>query len=445
MKHVILQSLLACCLVILLASSTLVLGTMLTSPAHAQTPDSAQAKASDKPTRKVPTLRGKVYEQLSRAQSFADNDQTAEAFAVLKEVEDKKSSMNSYEIAMLYNFYGFIYYNLEQADNALAAFKQVIEQQGIPESFEQSTLFTLAQLSMMQGEYKASIDYLTRWEALNVGKVPAKNLFIKAQAYYQDKQYAKAGEFVTQAITNKEADGMIPDEGWLILQRAIFYELKQGEKVKDVLVKMVKLFNEPKYWIQLGGMYGELGLEKHQLAVMEAAKQQGYLTKASDIFNMAQLYYYHKAPYKCADMMQQGMADGLLDENLRNLKFLGQCYQLAKENDKAVPVMRAAAELSTDGELYATLAQLLLNIENYDAAIENANLALAKGSLRNQGTVHLVLGMAYYNQREFVKAMDQLAAAEAFSASRKIAEQWQKFVETEKRSYERIQADLATE
>lgn len=444
MKQSITQSLLACCLVIPMAiSSTLVFGAMLTAQAHAQTQYEAQTKASDKQTRKVPTLRGKVYEQLSRAQSLADNNQTAEAFTVLKEVEDKKSSLNSYEIAMLYNFYGFIYYNLEQADNALAAFKQVIEQEDIPESFEQSTLFTLAQLSMMQGKYKASIDYLTRWEALNVGKVPAKNLFIKAQAYYQDKQYAEAGQFVTQAITKKEADGMIPDEGWLVLQRAIYYELKQSEKVKDVLVKMVKLFNEPKYWIQLGGMYGELGLEKHQLAVMEAAKQQGYLTKASDIFNLAQLYFYHKAPYKCADIMQQGMTDGVLDENLRNLKFLGQCYQLAKENDKAVPVMRAAAELSSDGELYATLAQLLLNIENYDAAIENANLAIAKGSLRNQGTAHLVLGMAYYNQREFVKAMDQLAAAGQFTASRKIAEQWQKFVATEKRNYESSQTDLA--
>lgn len=250
-------------------------------------------KASQKKTRRVPTLRGKVYEQLARAQSYADNDQTPEAFAALKEIEGKKSSMNSYEIAMLYNFYGFIYYNLEQTDEALASFKKVIQEPGIPESFEQSTLFTLAQLSLMQGNYKDSIEFLERWEDLNVGDTPPKNLFIKAQAYYQDKQYEQAGTFVTQAIENKEAAGMIPDEGWLILQRAIYYELKQPEKVKDILVKMVKLFNEPKYWIQLGGMYGELGMEKHQIAIMEAAKQQGYLEKASDIFNMAQLYYYH--------------------------------------------------------------------------------------------------------------------------------------------------------
>lgn len=405
----------------------------------------AQVKASEKKTRKVPTLRGKVYAQLSRAQTFADQEQTDEAFAVLEEVEGKKSSMNSYEIAMLYNFYGFIYYNIEQPDKALEYFNKVVMQQPIPESFEQSTVFTIAQLSLMQGDYKAAIANLERWEALNVGPIPPKNLFIKAQAYYQDKQYAQAAKFIDQAVSNKEAAGMIPDEGWLILQRAIYYELKDTRKVKDIIVKMVKLFNEPKYWIQLGGMYGELEMEKHQLAIMEAAYQQGYLVKGADLFNMAQLYYYHKAPIKCANVMQGAINDGLLEENLRNLKFLGQCLQLAKENDKAVPVMRAAAELSADGELYAQLAQLFLNIDKFDDAITNAELALEKGNLRNQGTVHLVLGMSYYNQRQFVKALDQLAKAEEFKNTRKMAEQWQQFVSGEKRTFEALQAEVASD
>ncbi|MDG1122071.1 MAG: hypothetical protein P8J70_10130 [Glaciecola sp.] len=405
---------------------------ILASDAHAV---QSVTKASDKKTREVPALRGKVYEQLARAQSFADNNQAQEAFAILNAVEDKKNSMNSYEIAMLYNFYGFIYYNLEQPDKALDAFKQVIAQPGIPESFEQSTLFTLAQLSMMQSEYQAAIDYLTRWEGINAGKVPPKNIFIKAQAYYQNKQFELAGQYVTQAVKLKEAEGMIPDEGWLILQRAIFYELKQPEKVKDVLVKMVKLFNKPKYWIQLGGMYGELGLEKQQLAVMESALQQGFITNASDVFNMAQLYYYHQAPIKCAELMQQSLANGVLQESLRNLKFLGLCYQSAQENDKAVPVMQAAAALSSDGELYAKLAQLLLHIEDFDAAISNAQLALDKGAVQDAGTVHIILGMAYYNKREFERSLDHLAKAEEFSSTRKMALQWQQFIDGEKRRY----------
>ena len=30
---------------------------------------------------------------------------------------------------MMYNFYGFIYYNAERVDEAIAAFEQVVEQQ----------------------------------------------------------------------------------------------------------------------------------------------------------------------------------------------------------------------------------------------------------------------------------------------------------------------------
>ncbi|WP_240612727.1 tetratricopeptide repeat protein [Alteromonas flava] len=402
-----------------------------------------ETAASQKQTRKVPALRSRVYDQLSRAQSIADEGNIDEAIAVLDVVESKESSMNSYELAMLYNFYGFIYYNAEDYDKAIESFEKVVAQDPIPETFEQTTLFSLAQLQLMRGNYAESIDALERWEALNTGPIPPKNLVIKAQAYYQNKQYAEAERYITKAVEDHEAEGMLPDEGWLILQRAVFYELKQPEKVKDVLVKMVRLFDEPKYWVQLAAMYGELEREQEQYALMEAAYQQGYVTSASDTFNLAQLYYFHQAPYKCARLMEQALASGTLERNLRNLKFLSQCWTQAKENEKAVPVMQAAAELSEDGDLDAQLGQLYLNMEEWDKAVAATQKAMEKGGLSNQGTAHLVLGMAYYNQRRFVDALNQLAEAEKFAASRGMAQQWSKYVEGEKVSFERNQAELS--
>ncbi|MEW9799574.1 tetratricopeptide repeat protein [Alteromonas sp. CYL-A6] len=404
-----------------------------------------EVKASEKKTRKVPTLRSKVYEQLARAQSAADDEgDVAKAIAILDEVRDKDHSMNSYERAMMYNFYGFIYYNDEQYDKALASFEQVVDQQPIPKKFEMTTLFSLAQLHLMQGNYDKTISFLERWEALHDGDIPPKNKVVKAQAYYQDKQFAKAEKEITQAIADFEAEGMRPDEGWLILQRAIFYELKQPEKVKDVLVKMVKLFNEPKYWIQLAGMYGELGEERKQLAIMEAAYQQGFVETAGDIFNLAQLYYYHRAPYKGALLMEQAMKEGTLEKNLRNLKFLGQSWTLAKEQDKAIPVMMQAAELSEDGEIDAQLAQILLNEQRWDDAIAAADRAIEKGDLRNPGMPHLIKGMALYNNKQYALALNQLAEAEKHQRSRAIAQQWKQFVQGEKATAEQIEAELGS-
>lgn len=404
----------------------------------------AQTKPSEKQTRKVPTLRSKVYEQLSRAQTAADEGNIAEAISILDEVEGKKDSMNSYERAMMYNFYGFIYYNDEQYEKALSSFGQVVEQQPIPRKFEMSTLFSLSQLHLMQGNFADTIKYLERWESLNEGDIPPKNKVLKAQAYYQNKQYEEAAGQIDMAVAEHEAKGMIPDEGWLILQRAVYYELKDPKKVRDILVKLVKLFDEPKYWIQLAGMYGELGEERKQLAIMETAYQQGYIESAADLFNLAQLYYYHRAPYKGALIMEQGIKQGTLEKNLRNWRFLGQSWQLAKENQKAIPALTEAAALSDDGELDAQLAQIYLNAEQWEDALASADRALEKGELRNPGLAYLVKGMALYNKKQYAKALEQLAEAEKHPKSQGMAQQWSKFVESEKVSQERMNAELSS-
>ena len=403
----------------------------------------AQQQQDERKTRRTPALRAKVYEQLARAQALADDGKTDEALAALDNVKDKASSMNSYELAMLYNFYGFTYYNTEQYGNAITAFERVVEQQPIPESFELSTLFSLAQLHMMQGNYTKTLSVLERWEALNSGEIPANNHLIKAQAMYQQKDYQRASGFINQAIEMVEKEGKVPDENWYVLQRAVYFELKQPEKVKDVLVKMVRHYNDGQYWIQLAGMYGELGEEKKQLAILEAAYQQGYITSASDVFNLAQLYYYHQVPVKGARLMEKAMQTGVLERNLRNLKFTASCWSLAKQDDKAIPVLIAAASMSDDGEIEAQLGQMYLNMEAYDKAIAAATAALQKGGLRNQGMSHLVLGMAYFNQQRFSDALIELAKAEKFDSTKRIALQWGKYVEAEKVNFDALKAELS--
>lgn len=429
------QSMLAISLVAVQALS--VTSLLVSVPVEAQ---------QERKTKRVPAMRSKVYDQLARAQAQADEGNIKEAISILDGVKDRSSSMNSYELAMMHNFYAFTYYGSEDFDNAIKSFELVLEQQPIPETFEQTTLFSLAQLSMMRGNYDKTVEYLDRWEALQKGKIPAKNNVLKAQAMYQKKDYQAAIGYINAAIEEVENsdEGYQVDENWFVLQRAIYYELKQPENVAKVLEKMVRLFNKPEYWIQLAGMYGELGQEKKQLALMESAFQQGFIKSAGDIFNLAQLYYYHQVPYKGAVLVQKALDEGVLEKNLRNLRFLANCWSLAKENEKAVPALAQAAALSDNGELDAQLGQIFLNMDKYDQAISSASAALEKGGLRNQGLTHLVLGMAYYNKRRFVDALNQLAEAEKHQGSKAMAKQWGKFVQSEKASYDKLQAELSS-
>jgi len=399
----------------------------------------AQEVEVERKTKRVPTLRSKVYDQLSRAQGLADAGDQAEAFEVLDNVKSKASSMNSYELAMMYNFYAFIHYEVENYDQAIAAFENVVQQQPIPETFEQATLFSLAQLHMMRGNYDKTIVKIEQWEAIQKNlypskDIPAKNLVLKAQAMYQKQDYIAASKYINAAVLQIETNdlGFQVDEQWYVLQRAVYFELKQPENVKNVLLKLVKRFEAPKYWLQLAGMYGELEQEEKQLAVMEIAEQKSFIATGSDMFNLAQLYYYHQMPYKAAAIMQKAMDVGKLPEDERNLTFLAQSWNFAKETEKAIPVMLAAAELSDSGELYAQLGQMYLNMDKWKQAVAASQQALEKGGLRNEGMSHLVIGLAQFNVGEYNEALNQLAKAQEYDGSRGMAQQWSKFVEGER-------------
>ncbi|EKE87615.1 tetratricopeptide repeat protein [Idiomarina xiamenensis] len=402
----------------------------------------SSAAVNAQQTERVPALREAVYSQLARAQEMADNGDLQGGLAVLKNVEGKLDSMNSYERAMLWNFYGFMYYEQERIDDAIRYFDQVVDEQPIPQPLRQNTLFSLAQLSMQQGSYQQVLSYLERWQA-NSDEPQSKALVLRAQALYQAKRFDEALVPINQAIKIAEDKADRPDENWLILQRAIYFELEQPQQVARVLEKMVRLFNKPEYWVQLAGMYGQLGQEQKQLAMLETAYQMGFLEKAADKVNLAQLYYLNNVPYKSAQVLAAGMQSGAIEENLRNLKLLAQSWVLAKETEKAVATLQKAAPLAEDGELYAQLAQVLLNDQQYQAAIRAAEQALAKGGLKKAGNMHVAIGMARLQLKQYEQALVAFEQAKQYDASAQMAAQWQKYTQSEQRQAQ-VLAELSS-
>ena len=129
-------------LLLKLAAPVLMTSVLLTSMqigvVNAKSAENAEEVKVERKTKRVPTLRSKVYDQLSRAQGLADAGNQTEAFAVLDNVKSKASSMNSYEQAMMYNFYGFIHYNQNNLPKAMVAFELVVAQEMIPASLKLS-------------------------------------------------------------------------------------------------------------------------------------------------------------------------------------------------------------------------------------------------------------------------------------------------------------------
>lgn len=389
-------------------------------------------------TKRVPALREQVYSQLARAQELADNGDVAAGLAALQNVETKISSMNSYERAMLWNFYGYMHYGKDQLPEAIKYFAKVVAEDPIPDALKQNTLFSLAQLSLGQGNFADTLSYLDRWQQVVGDEQAQKADVLRAQALYQKGDYQQALAPIQRAIAVAEQNGEAGDENWYVLQRAIHYELEQTAAVAKILEKMIKHFNKPEYWVQLAGVYGQLGKDEQQLAMLEAAYQQGFLTKGQDLQMLVQSYFLGGVPYKAGKVMEQAIAAGKLDANLRNLKLLAQSWIAARETDRAVAALEQAAALSSDGELDAQRAQVLLNAERYPQAIAAAQTALEKGNLEKPGTMHLVIGMAELEQENYNPALQAFAKAKAFDDARKAAAQWERYATSEKEQAERI-------
>lgn len=395
-------------------------------------------QASETKTVRVPAMRNRVYTQFARAQEIADAGDKAGGLKVLDEVKEQIDNLNSYEKAMLWNFYAFMHYANDDMTAAMKSFKNVIAEEAIPESLRLSTLYSLAQLSMQQQDYQQTLVYLNQWQGINSKPLTGAQHLLFAQVYYQNKQYQESLAAVNEAVALAKANNELPKENWLILQRANYYELKQPKEVTAVMEQLVKYYSKPDYWIQLGAMYGEIGAEEKQLAIMEAAHQAGYITKKQDLLSLAQLYRFHDIPFKAAKVLAVAIENGQLVANERNLEMLAQAYIAAKSDEQALPVLKKASEIAENGKFDVQLAQSYLNLEQWKNAINAADKALERGGIDRVGDMHLVLGMALFNLQQFDESLLAFKAAENIKTSAKTAKQWYQYVKREQGQHEQL-------
>jgi tetratricopeptide (TPR) repeat protein len=437
----------------LLIASTVSLITLLSSN-HVIAKDNNQATTkqehkSYRASKKVPAMRNRVYTQLARAQKLADEGDKAAGFEVLAEVEGRLENLNGYEQAMLYNFYGFMHYANDDIDNAIVNFTKVINNESaIPDSLLISTRYSLVQLSMQQQDYLGALANLKAWEKVNQKPLTANQEMLFAQIYYQDKQYIDSLMHIENAISTAIKDNKQPKENWLVLQRATHYELNQPKKVTQVMEQLVRLYSKPQYWLQLAGMYGEVGEEKKQVAVMEAAYQAGYITKSSEIMTLAQLYQFHGAPFKAAELLNEAIEQGTVVPQEKSLDLLSRAYLGAKEPNQAIKVLKTLSGLADGGKYDALLAQTYLNTEQWQKAIEFADIAITKSQNESEatylGNMYLAMGMANFNLKAFEQSLSAFVKAEKLPKIKKTAQQWVKYVEREQEVFQRqLQVRLA--
>lgn len=438
----------------------------LSDQAFAAATDKDKRKYEDRKTRRTPALKEKVYKILGKAQEKADENDYPAALQVLQDgLGYKLEKLNSYERAQFYNFRGFLFYSQEKYNDALRAYENVLRQENLPAAMEDTTIYTMAQLYFIKEDFNNSIRMMLRW--LEYQPAPtAQPLILLGQAYYSlgtedgisearaAVEFRKGIPYILQAIDLYVAAEKEPKENWYLLLRVMYFEMKQNQKVVDILELLVNKWPKKDYWLQLAGMYGEMGvdartekarnfLEKKQLATYETAYRQGFLAKGSELINMSQLYMYHEAPYWASVVLDKGIKSGIIEKNKKNYESLAQARINAQDMRQSLVPLRVAAEMSKDGELYKKLGQVYMQLDDYKNGAKYLGLALKKGGLRRRDTVAVYQGMCYFNMGQLTNAKKSFEIAVKDKRSRKQARKWISYLSKEKKRLDQIKEFLS--
>ena len=395
-----------------------------------------QGEESNQKTKQAQAVSKEVYDRIQQAQEAIDAGDETGALRMLEALEGRKG-LTEYELQNVLNYKGFVYYNMENIEAAIATYERMLQIPSIEEQIKKQTLYTLAQFSTMQEDYPKALNLLDEWFALETNPAPDPYI-LYAQNLYQVNRYAdmiKPIETAMDVARKREQD---VKEDWYVLLNFAYFQQEDYAKVRDI--QKILLVNWPKkrYWFSLAGAYTELGEDQNLVAAYDAAYTQGLLEKEAEFVTMAQLYMQAEVPYKAAVLMDSEMIRGRVAKDAKNYRLLSQAWTLAAEDEAAIPALQEAARLSPEGELNLRLGNAHLNLGQYDECAAAIREGLEKGGIKSPDNAQISLGMCLYNLREYRDAIAAFREAGKTQRSRRIANQWITVIEADIERNEQI-------
>ncbi len=411
----------------LLFGVSLILLALFAGGALAQDKD----KGRKPPTKVTEKISAKVYKVMEEAQLALEAKDLGTAESLMNGLKTEPDKLNDYEKAQMYNFLAAIHYEQGRTDQTIADYISLLKLDNAPEQLRNNSLFRLAQLYFVKEDYARSVKLLDKWMSLQTEGIRPEAHMLKAQAYYQLEQYADAKAPIIAAMKEARRREQPLRESWLGLLRAVYYELGDYRSAVKVLGEMVERWPKPSYYKQLSGMLGLLKSQKGQLYVMHAASVSGMLDKEFEWLNMARLYMAEDAPFAAVELLQQGMQDGVIEENAANLQLLAQAMSLAKDAEGQIPVLSKAAELSGEAKQYVYLGQAQIALYRWADAAQSLQTALKIGGVDRPGSLHMQIGTANYNLKRYSRALQAFKEAGAYEQYAAQSRQWVAFVQQE--------------
>ena len=349
------------------------------------------------------------------------NDNPQAALVALQAL--KSQVLNCYEEGAALRLGAASKIQTDDLEGAVADLLTAIDRGYIPETELKTTYYNISQIYLSGDDKSKSLEYFNLW--MEQGGVPDRNQSWTLAVLYQ--QMDRFPESLNWAEKVLEADGPGADRS--VYDFLIFLYDKTGDFAKKAELLELLLARDPsdrRLWDAIAGDYFRGGQDRKAFEVQKAMYLAGLLQTEDELMRIVNFYNTFDVPYASAKILEKEMNAGRISRSYQRLELLANLYQVAREFDRAIPVIEQAAQMAPDGKMYERLGRSYSELQNWAEAEDALIKAIDKGGLANAGLAWVLVGQSRYERD------DRSGARQAFrNANNRGGRGWLDFMTAE--------------
>ena len=321
------------------------------------------------------------------------NDNPQAALVALQAL--RSQVLNCYEEGAALRLGAAIKIQTDDLDGAVADLLTAIDRGYIPETELKNTYYNISQIYLSGDDKVKALEYFNLW--MEKGGVPDRNQSWTLAVLYQ--QMDRFPEALVWAERVLEADG--PGADRPVYDFLIFLYDKTGDYAKKAELLELLLARDPsdrRLWDAIAGDYFRGGQDRKAFEVQKAMYLGGLLQTEDELMRIVNFYNSFDVPYASAKILEKEMNAGRISRNYQRLELLANLYQVAREFDRAIPVIEQAAEMAPDGKMYERLGRSFSELQQWAEAEDALIKAIDKGGLADAGLAWVLVGQSRYER-----------------------------------------------
>lgn len=395
-----------------------------------------------------PTLSQKSVEAISEIQGLMEKEDFAGALAKVDAYKGELDKL-SYDFAVMSLFGAQCLFSIGNnkedsndmyikvipyMEDALRSGKYFPDEQAV------GYTLSLANFYFATEQKDKALKTILNW--LDRGKKPSEDMVkFLAILFIDTKKYQEALEWVQKALRMT----LNPKVELYTWAAVCYQELGNLEQAAIFIERAAELDpTKNEYWSQLVSLYSSNGNYLGALNALERAQARGVMLDQRYYQTRAELYYNLERYEQAAMLLLDFLRNDKVENRSSNWLLASYCFQILKEEDKQVEVLKEASQVGKWPEIDIQLANFFWSKQNCRETIRWIKSALDKGEVNRPHDVYILLLSAAIACNNFELAEWALEKAQKYPENEAKVPQMKRYLESSKRAYEAAKEDAGS-